>query len=110
MSLFRSFFAPFYTLLSHQHLKQIYFDYYINDPYKYPKEGHKVELRDFNARKFMLNQLDTLTSRDLGARLCLQLTECEVLEIPDNYQKGLTLVQTYDSGIPNELKCDIKKA
>ncbi|SIO73853.1 Maspardin [Babesia microti strain RI] len=107
LSIFRSFFGPIYTLLSHDYLKQIYLDYYINDPYT---DQSRVELRDFNARKFMFQQLDNISAKDLGSRLCLQLTECEVYSLPEYYKNCLTLVQTFDSGVPKELRNDVKNA
>ncbi|KJP87721.1 hypothetical protein AK88_02616 [Plasmodium fragile] len=100
---FRNVYGKLYSFLPHVLLKKIILENYIYVNYV------NIDLKEKNSLEFMSNEVDLITSADLGGRISLQLSSESVDRININ-DKSITILQTLNNTYSDSLNADMKHA
>ncbi|GAW82670.1 hypothetical protein, conserved [Plasmodium gonderi] len=103
VSAFRNVYGKLYSFLPHVLLKKIILENYIYVNYV------NIDLKEKNSLEFMSNEIDLISSADLGGRIGLQLSVETVDRIHMN-DECITILQTLNNTYSDSLNEDMKKA
>lgn len=100
---FRNVYGKLYSFLPHVLLKKIMLENYIYVNYV------NIDLKEKNSLEFMSNEVDLISSADLGGRISLQLSSESVDRIHIN-DSSITILQTLNNTYADSLNEDMKNA
>ncbi|CAI7722470.1 acid cluster protein 33 homologue, putative [Plasmodium vivax] len=100
---FRNVYGKLYSFLPHVLLKKIILENYIYVNYV------NIDLKEKNSLEFMSNEVDLISSADLGGRISLQLSSENVDSICVN-DRSITILQTLNNTYADSLNEDMKNA
>ncbi|ANQ10220.1 Uncharacterized protein PCOAH_00047020 [Plasmodium coatneyi] len=100
---FRNVYGKLYSFLPHVLLKKIILENYIYVNYV------NIDLKEKNSLEFMSNEVDLISSADLGGRISLQLSS-EIVDRINVNDRSITILQTLNNTYADSLNEDMKNA